>query len=239
MIECGPLRVRTLGRGDPTAPAIILCHGYGAPGDDLVGVARMIDAGPGVRWFFPEAPLEVDLGFDNALGPAGRAWWPVDMLRLQMELARGGRQWDTRETPDGMPEARDALVACVRALIEEHGVDPKRAILGGFSQGAMIATDVALHWEPSFAGIAILSGSHLCRDRWAAALARIGSEQHIFQSHGRHDPILPFAIAEALHRTFVEAGAAATFVPFEGGHEIRPRVLEAFGGFSRAILNGG
>lgn len=238
ILQCGPLRVRTLGRSDRDAPAIILCHGYGAPGDDLVGLARMIDVGAGVRWFFPEAPLTVDLGFD-AIGEQGRAWWPVDMLRLQMELARGGRQWDPSATPEGMPEARDALQACVRSLIEEHGVDPARTIIGGFSQGAMITTDLALHHEPSFAGVAILSGSHICRDRWAAALARVGPQQRVFQSHGRQDPILPFAVAEALHEAFVTAGATATFVPFDGGHEIRPRVLDGFGGFSRAILNAG
>jgi len=229
ILQVGPLRVRTLGRSAPKAPAIILCHGFGAPGDDLVGLARAIDVGPGVRWFFPEGPLAVDR--------EGRGWWPVDMIRLQMELARGGRQWDPSATPDGMPEALDALRACVRALISDHGVDPARTIIGGFSQGAIITTDIALHHEPSFAGLALLSGSHVCRDRWASALAKVGKRQHVFQSHGRRDPLLPFPIAEAFHRTLVEAGAEASFLPFDGGHEIRPGVLDAFGSFCRARLH--
>lgn len=232
MLHAGPLRVRSLGRSDPSAPAIILCHGYGAPGDDLVGLAQAMDVGPGVRWFFPEAPLDVDVGFGE-----GRAWWPVDMLRLQMELARGGRQWDPSATPDGMPEARDALVACLRALIAEHGVDPRKTVLGGFSQGAMLTTDVALHHDTPFAGLAVLSGAHVCRDRWSAALANVGKQQHVFQSHGRQDPILPFAVAEALHDAFIRAGATASFHPFDGGHELRPRVLDALGGFCRARLH--
>ena len=61
----GPLRVTALGRGE--GPAVLLCHGFGAPGDDLAALARVVDAGPGVRWFFPEAPLALDWG--------GRAWW--------------------------------------------------------------------------------------------------------------------------------------------------------------------
>ncbi len=230
ILQAGPLRVRTLGRSDPSAPAIVLCHGYGAPGDDLVGLAQAVEVGPGVRWFFPEAPLEIDLGC---------GWWPVDMVRLQMELARGGRQWDPSETPEGMPHAVDALIACLRALETEHGVNPKRTILGGFSQGAMVTTDIALHHEPSFAGLAILSGSHVRRDRWSAALSRVGKQQHIFQSHGRRDPILPFAIAEVLHGALVEAGADASFLPFHGGHELPPRVLDAFGTFCRARLHDG
>jgi phospholipase/carboxylesterase len=156
-----------------------------------------------------------------------------------MEVARAARRWDPSATPEGMPEAREKLVACVRALIDEHGVDPKRTIIGGFSQGAMITTDVALHHEVPFAGVAVLSGAHIRRDDWKAALTKTGNQQHIFQSHGRQDPILPFGVAEALHHAFVEAGATATFLPFDGGHEIRPRVVEGFSTFCRARLHDG
>jgi phospholipase/carboxylesterase len=231
MIQAGSLRVRTL--GPQTGPAIILCHGYGAPGDDLVPLARATDVGPATRWFFPEAPLEVDIGYDEP----GRAWWPVDMMRLQMELARGGRMWDPSATPDGMTEARDALVAALRVLIADHGVDPTRTVLGGFSQGAMIATDVVLTAGLGFNNLAILSGSHICRDRWASAMATVGKDLHVLQSHGRSDPILPFGIAEALHHQLVAAGASASFIPFQGAHEIRPAVLEGLGKFARARLH--
>ena len=51
MLDVGGLRVRATGPG--AGPAVILCHGYGAPGDDLCGLSSIIEAGPGVRWFFP------------------------------------------------------------------------------------------------------------------------------------------------------------------------------------------
>jgi phospholipase/carboxylesterase len=235
------LRVRTVGAGD--GPAIILCHGYGAPGDDLVGLARAIDAGPGTRWFFPEAPLEVDVGFGEPgraqaeAKPSAFGWWPVDMLRLQMELARGGRQWDPEATPEGLDEAREQLVGCLRALIANHKIDPARAILGGFSQGAMLTTDVALTEELGFTNVAILSGSLIRRAAWTSALGK--RKLHVLQSHGRGDPILPFAIAEELHRTLVAAGSDASFIHFQGGHEIRPNVLDAIGRFARARLHAG
>ena len=101
-MKIGPLSVRELGRGD--GPAILLCHGYGAPGDDLVPLGRVIDAGSGVRWFFPEAPLEVDLGFGRP-----RAWWPIDMMRMQVsnshiEIVNGKR--DDREASGNRIERR-------------------------------------------------------------------------------------------------------------------------------------
>lgn len=232
LLRAGPLRVRSL--GPEGGPVILLCHGFGAPGDDLVPLASATDAGRGTRWLFPEAPLEADIGF-----PGARAWWPVDMLRLQLELSRGGRMWDEAATPEGMLEARGQLIEALRALIRDHGVDPGRAILGGFSQGAMIATDVVLTAELGFRNLVILSGSRVRSDAWAEGLARVGlaRELHVLQSHGLYDPILPFGVAEALHRTLTEAGASTSFIQFHGAHEIRPVVLDALGRFAHARLH--
>lgn len=249
LLQAGPLRVRSLGPTSDEAsvsrdgPSIVLCHGFGAPGDDLVPLARATDAGPTTRWFFPEAPLAVDELGDIA--PAtpdwdeGRAWWPVDMLRLQMELARGARAWDPTATPEGMPEARGALIAALKALVADGAIAPSRTVLGGFSQGAMLATAVALAAAETgmrFAGLAILSGAEIDRARWDAALEHEGRSLHVLQSHGRRDPLLPFTVAESLHRRLVAAGADATFLPFDGGHEIPSAVLLALGPFARATL---
>ncbi len=140
-----PLKVRTVGRGD--GPAILLCHGFGAPGDDLVALAREVDAGPGVRWFFPEAPLA-----PAALG-GGRAWWMIDIERRISLVARGRGEELRAETPPGLAEARAALEQTIAALEREHGVKREKLIIGGFSQGAMLTTEVALHAEQPFAGL--------------------------------------------------------------------------------------
>src|SRR3954470_25044961 len=106
----GSLAVHRAGAGD--GPAILLCHGFGAPGDDLVGLARGVDAGPGVRWFFPEAPIELDLGW----GMRGRAWWPIDMERMMTLRARGEGPRMAEETPEGLAPARAALEATIAEL---------------------------------------------------------------------------------------------------------------------------
>src|SRR5260221_4639921 len=89
-VAIGPLGVRMFGgadrRGGGSGPAILLCHGFGAPGADLVPLARVIDAGRDVRWFFPEAPI--DLGLEMM---GGRAWWEIDLVRMQTAIARGQR----------------------------------------------------------------------------------------------------------------------------------------------------
>ena len=66
-VQLGPLQCTLLDDGEPPRRLVVLCHGYGAPGDDLVGLEselRRVGGVPGgTRWVFPEAPLEVPLSF--------------------------------------------------------------------------------------------------------------------------------------------------------------------------------
>ena len=63
---------------------VVLCHGFGAPGEDLVPCAPELYSATEtelrhVRFVFPAAPIQMD--------PSGlydsRAWWPIDMVKLQ------------------------------------------------------------------------------------------------------------------------------------------------------------
>jgi phospholipase/carboxylesterase len=234
----GPLRVHAAGgtdrRGGGDGPAILLCHGFGAPGDDLVALSRVIDAGRDVRWFFPEAPIALDLGW----GTTGRAWWPIDMERLQRMMLSGQAHRLADETPAGLAEARAALEGTLAALEKDHGVRRDRLVIGGFSQGAMLTTEVALHAEVPFAGLAILSGTLIAAERWAEAARARGPSIHAFQSHGRRDPILPFAVAEALRALLEGAGATVDWVPHGGQHEIPQVVVDRLGAFAKKRLGG-
>ena len=62
----------------------------------------------------------------------------------------------------------------------------------------MLTTEIALHAEQPFAGLAALSGNLLSEDRWAEAARRVGPSLHALLAHGRNDPLLPFEGAEAL-----------------------------------------
>lgn len=227
----GPLRVRafggTDGRGGGDGPAVLLCHGFGAPGDDLCGLSQAIALPRGVRWFFPEAPLRVDFGF----GMEGRAWWHIDMVRLQQAIFSGRVRSLIEETPDGLLEARAMLEACIGELIEKHGVVREKLIVGGFSQGGMLSTEVSLFAEQPFAGLAVMSGTLLSQERWREAAARTASRLSVFLSHGRADPLLPFVLAEALCSMLKENGAHVTWVPHQGQHEIPMPVLAKLSAF--------
>jgi phospholipase/carboxylesterase len=225
----GPLRVHAAGgsdgRGVGDGPAVLLCHGFGAPGDDLVSLARVIDAGRSVRWFFPEAPLTVP--------GAGRAWWQLDMARIQSMMMRGDPRALADETPPGLAKARAALEATIDALATERGVAREKLIVGGFSQGAMLTTEIALHADRPFAGLVVLSGNLLSAERWTEAAGRSGPSLHAFLAHGRQDPVLPFAGAEALRALLEKSFAAVDWVAHGGQHEIPPPVVVGLAAFAR------
>ncbi len=225
----GPLRVTTLGRGD--GPAILLCHGFGAPGDDLVSLGRAIDAGRGVRWFFPEAPLEVAWG--------GRAWWEIDLMQIQARQLQGERRLPSDETPPGLAPARAALEATIDELVRAHGVRRDALVIGGFSQGAMITTEIALHAEEPFAGLVVLSGNLLSEDRWTEAARRTGPSIHALITHGQRDPLLPFEGAEALRDMLVAAGADVEWLAHRGQHEIPGPAVEKLAAFAKKRLGTG
>lgn len=207
---------------------VILCHGYGAPGDDLVPLGGELFASLGedagkVRLIFPEAPMDLaDQGM-----PGGRAWWTIDMMRLmvmQQDLAAGIARMQ-EELPAELPRARKHLLALIDEATRPLGLPTGKVVLGGFSQGAMLATDVALRLEEPPAALCIFSGSLINKADWTTrAAARRGLE--VLQSHGTIDPILPYANAEALRELLVAAGAQVTFTPFRGGHTIPLQALE-------------
>ena len=226
-LQLGTLRARICGgtdrEGGGTGPLVLLMHGYGAPGTDLVPLWRELAVPPEVRFVFPEAPLELGFG--------GRAWWPIDMARLQERFTKSAAERLTAEIPTGVEEARSAVMEMLSVLEQDFAASPQSTVIGGFSQGAMLATDVVLRTTRPFAGLAIMSGSVISRAEWVRFMAaRKGLP--VLQGHGRADAVLPFAVAEQLRDLLTSAGLPVEFIPFNGGHGIPHAVLD---GLSRLI----
>lgn len=221
------------GHGGGDGPALVLMHGFGAPGTDLIPLAEELELPDSVRCVFPMAPHVLAPGSPD--GQAPRAWWMIDMIALQIAAATGDVAALTEQDPPGLAESRQQLEALLQAVQKELGVPPGQIILGGFSQGAMLATDVALNGQCKLAGLAILSGSLLKRSLWQK-LAPSRRGLPVFMSHGMADPILPFAVAEQLEAMLRQAGLHVDFTPFSGGHGIPALVLSRLGAFARRLL---
>jgi phospholipase/carboxylesterase len=214
-VDIAGLTTRVVGDGPLT---VVLLHGFGAPGDDLVALAQYI--GAPARFVFPEAPLEL-----GGLYGDSRAWWLLDLARLEQELSSGAVRDRRDEVPEGLDKVREQVLRFLEALEERYKLEPNQLVLGGFSQGAMLSLDVALHREVAPAALILMSGTLLAASVWTPRMSKLAGVP-VFQSHGMHDQLLPFSIAELLRDQLRAAGANVEWCEFHGGHEIPPAVLD-------------
>ncbi len=233
-LDLGGLRARILGgaegRAAPDGTTVVLLHGFGAPGDDLVPLAHYLGLPASTQFVFPEAPVVLPGLFGDL-----RAWWQIDVVRLERALDQGPVNDPDVLDPAGMVGARERVVAFLDDLEEECGIGSGGLVLGGFSQGAMVALDVSLHDTRPLSGLALMSCTLLAEAEWRAlASARRGLRA--FLSHGRADPLLSVARARALRGLLEEGGLDIEWREFDGGHDIPAEVQRALGAHLRATV---
>lgn len=229
LVEIAGLTTRVVGPADAAESVltVVLLHGFGAPGDDLVALADYI--GVPARYVFPEAPLEL-----GGLYGDSRAWWLLDLAKLEADLRTGAIRDRRTEVPEGLAGVREQLMRFLDQVKARYAIEDRQLVLGGFSQGAMLSLDVALHREIPPAALILMSGTLLAETEWSPLMPRLAGVP-ILQSHGRNDPLLPFSIAEILCDQLRAAGAVIDFVPFGGAHEIPPAVLASAGKLLRSL----
>jgi phospholipase/carboxylesterase len=194
---------------------VVLCHGYGADGNDLIGLApqwqRLL---PTTAFVAPNAPERC------AGAPNGYQWFPI---------ARA----DPSEMLKGVKAAASLLDAFLDAELQRLDLPKERLALVGFSQGTMMSLHVGLTKKP--AAIVGYSGAL----PGAENIGSVSDAPPILLVHGDADPMIPaeamFAAATALGR----AGIAVQWHLASGlGHGIDPIGLEMGGLFLTKAFRG-
>lgn len=191
---------------------VVLLHGYGSDGNDLIGLAPFWrDHMPDALFIAPNAPERCDIN------PAGFQWFPLD---VDKELSR----------LEGAPGARAALDLFLETLWKETGLGPAQTILLGFSQGAMMALDVGLRLKTQPIAILSFSGALIGPDDIAR---EIGSRPPVCLVHGGADPVVPVVSSEMAAEQLQNLGVRVAKQIEPGvGHTITPEGL----GFALAFL---
>ena len=200
----------------PSNLLFVLFHGYGADAYDLFGLKDAIQSpSQNTHWMFPQGILSVPIG----PGWTGRAWWNIDIAALEKAIQTGS----DRDLGDTKPESLDSLRAALYEFIQAKGYSWNQVILGGFSQGAMLASELFLKSPEQPKALVILSGALINKAEWQAS--QISSGAPVFISHGLQDPILQAREADRLESLFKSKEAKITKVLFQGQHEIPPLVI--------------
>jgi phospholipase/carboxylesterase len=198
----------------PATGLVVLLHGYGADGSDLLGLADVLAPHlPHTAFVAPDAP-EPCRG-----SPMGRQWFPIPWLDGSSEVEAGA----------GLARAADDLNAFLDAQMKAEGLAPEAVALIGFSQGAMMSLHVAPRRAVALAGIVAISGRLLVADRLAAE-ARV--KPPVLLIHGDQDPVVPFADMGVAGNALTGAGFEVWGHVMRGtGHGIAPDGLGAALGF--------
>ncbi len=208
----------------PPKWTFVVFHGYGANAMDLSSLRHDLwsSAKGAIAWYFPQGPLAPWGG-----GEPGRAWFPIDEAVLLQ-----GRTSDWRDMdPKALKDARERVLR----FLAEIQVHPKNLILGGFSQGAMMALEVALWLQPRPKACLLFSSALLAKSR-LQEMSTQGEPTPFFQSHGEQDTVLGYAQAQELHEILLEAKWPGDFEAFQGGHEIPENVIRRASEFLRRRL---
>lgn len=192
---------------------VVLLHGFGASNDQFLPVIKLMLPQLGHRrtvLVSPQAPVE-------------NAWWPLDIMRLATMAMQGDKGWAQliREEPAGLAAARVLVHTLLHTLCQLSGHPSTRIILAGYSQGAMLAVDAALHWQGALAGLMSLSGFPITVDLWGKIASR-HKGLSVFQMHGEKDMLLPFKSAPWLTQVLSGGGLEVQFEPHNGGHDMGP-----------------
>ncbi len=189
--------------GDPAAPVtVVLLHGRQMEAADLSPFAHSL--GLDAYFVVCDAPLVAQ--------PRGRTWWPVDSEARIRRLSAGPMELSAMD-PEGRAEARALLAAVCAAL------GAKKLVLAGFSQGGMLAMDAVLHGAVRPAALALLSSTRIAITDWQPRAAEL-AQLPVLVAHGRGDAELSFVAGELLRDFAIAGGAAVTWLPFDGGHEL-------------------
>jgi phospholipase/carboxylesterase len=219
--------LRTLEVGRGRAPFVLL-HGYGGSAGEWIPFASGIRLSSQERFVFPEGPETTTL-FDGHA--SGRAWWDLNLGSYR----RGTGLPDmSASRPPGLDRSSAKVRLMLGDLRQRAGAAPPVPILGGFSQGAMIAAATAFESDEPLRALVLLAGTIVDEARWTKGMPR-RKGLPVFIAHGRHDQVLPFALAARLEQRMREAGLEVTWVPFDGGHDVPDRVVTELNSFLERV----
>ncbi|MFD2174152.1 alpha/beta hydrolase [Rhodobacter lacus] len=205
-------REMKLGRVSPRSghvkSAVLFLHGYGADGDDLLGLAEPLAPHlPDTLFLAPDAPEEC------ITNPFGRQWFPIPWLDGS----------SPEDAAAGLAQSARDLDALIDKILAEEGLTPAQLAVVGFSQGTMMALHVLPRRAEPVAGIVGFSGRLLNPEALASEAV---SKLPVLLLHGNIDQIVPFSDLKKATDALLAAGFPTDAQVMEGtGHGISPQGL--------------
>jgi len=192
--------------------AVIWLHGLGADRFDFEPVARLLGQHlPCTRFILPQAPTR-PVTFN--MGHAMPSWYDILALDGSERAINAADLEQSAETVIGLIKAQ-----------QQSGIDNKRIVLAGFSQGGAVVLHTALlRFTKALGGVLALS---TYAPTFTAETQFAESKQNlpVLCMHGSEDAVLPISMGRAVYNKLSEQGIKANWRDYPMGHEVRPEQL--------------
>jgi phospholipase/carboxylesterase len=214
-IVFGDLALRFRESAGEPAGALILTHGRGADENDLHPLLDELDPERRLLGITTGAPL-------TGVPPGGRHWYVVERVGFPH--------------PGTFGPTYDLLTRTLDAELAERGIEWSRTIIGGFSQGTVMAYATALGpGRPRPAGVIALSGFIPEVEGWEPEPAE-ARETGFWIHHGANDPVIGVGFARAARHLLEAAGIEPDYRETAAGHWLPPEILPELREFVGARL---
>jgi len=169
--------------GNAPKQLMLFLHGYGADGNDLIGLAPAFARHfPDAHFLSPNAPEACEMN------PGGRQWFSL-------------RDWSPANLLMGIKAVAPLLNHYIDEQLKRLGLEDKHLVLIGFSQGTMLSLHVALHRPNPCAAVVGFSGALIADDP-------VTSKPPVCLIHGEQDMVVPYQAMQQAE-TYLKAKAIA------------------------------
>ena len=199
-----------IGSADSTH-SIIWLHGLGADGHDFGPIVNELTLNKNIRFVFPHAP-SMPVTVNN--GMTMPAWYDIKAAQI-----------DDLQDEAGIKKSQQSIIELIEREIE-RGVKSENIILAGFSQGGAIALHTALRYDKPLAGIMGLSTYLPLADTVENEMSDANKQTPIMLAHGKHDPIIPFGLAEKTNIRLNQLGYTSELHSYVMEHSVCPEEID-------------
>lgn len=194
---------------------VILIHGFGATGDDIMSIANDLKASlPDAKFIAPNAPFKT---------PEGGFYW-FDITEI-----------DEKHFMSGLYLIEPIFLSFLNETLKEHKCKPEEILLIGFSQGASIALHIGLTYQFTLGGVISISGGIVNYDQ--ALNTDLKSKPSVLLIHGKEDKVLPAVFSMRTKRILDRLEVPVQLELIDGlDHYIDERVIKIIENFTQKLI---
>ena len=204
--------------------SVIWLHGLGADGHDFEAIVPELHlpVAYGIRFIFPHAPMRA-ITINN--GFVMRGWYDIRSLQL-----------DETEDVEGVKVSAGQLTELIEQELAE-GIDSKKIILAGFSQGGVIALQAGLNYHKSLGGVMAFSTYVADQSNLAQRISAENRQLPVLMAHGIYDDVVPVELAKKSKNLLESLNYSVEWYDFPMAHGIHPEEVKVIAQWIERILS--